>query len=33
MVERAEAIELPWVEKYRPAKLADVIGHEDITKK
>ena len=33
MVERAEAIELPWVEKYRPAKLADVIGHEDITKR
>jgi len=26
-------IDLPWVEKYRPAKLADVIGHDDITKR
>jgi len=24
-------IELPWVEKYRPATLSDVIGHEEIT--
>jgi len=26
-------IELPWVEKYRPARLADVIGHEEITRR
>jgi len=24
-------IELPWVEKYRPANLAEVVGHEEIT--
>lgn len=24
-------MELPWVEKYRPATLSDVIGHEEIT--
>jgi replication factor C small subunit len=24
-------IELPWVEKYRPTRLGDVIGHEEIT--
>lgn len=27
------SIELPWVEKYRPAKLKDVMGHEEITKR
>lgn len=26
-------IELPWVEKYRPKSLAEVIGHEEITKR
>jgi replication factor C small subunit len=24
-------IELPWVEKYRPANLSEVVGHEEIT--
>lgn len=23
---------LPWIEKYRPATLADLISHEDIVK-
>ena len=27
------SIELPWVEKYRPHTLNDVVGHEDITKR
>ncbi len=26
-------IELPWVEKYRPKNLSEVIGHEEITKR
>ena len=27
------SIELPWVEKYRPNTLSDVVGHTDITKR
>ena len=27
------SIELPWVEKYRPHGLSDVVGHTDITKR
>ena len=26
-----EAAQVPWVEKYRPSKLEDLVGHEDIT--
>ena len=26
-------IELPWVEKYRPKNLSEIIGHEEITKR
>jgi len=26
-------IELPWIEKYRPATLSDVVGHEEITRR
>ena len=26
-----EAAQMPWVEKYRPSKLEDLVGHEDIT--
>ena len=26
-----EAVQMPWVEKYRPSKLEDLVGHEDIT--
>lgn len=26
----AEAVQMPWVEKYRPAKLEDLVAHEDI---
>jgi replication factor C small subunit len=26
-------VELPWVEKYRPANLSEVVGHEEITKR
>jgi len=29
----ANEIELPWVEKYRPKNLSEVIGHEEITKR
>lgn len=25
-----ESIQMPWVEKYRPAKLEDLVAHEDI---
>ena len=25
-----DAVQLPWVEKYRPAKLEDLVAHEDI---
>ena len=27
------SMDLPWVEKYRPYTLKDVVGHEDITKR
>jgi len=27
------SMELPWVEKYRPNTIGDVVGHEDITKR
>ena len=26
-----ESAQVPWVEKYRPSKLEDLVGHEDIT--
>lgn len=26
----AESVQMPWVEKYRPAKLEDLVAHEDI---
>jgi len=26
-----EEAQIPWVEKYRPSKLEDLVGHEDIT--
>ena len=29
----SEKMNLPWVEKYRPGKLEDIIGHEDIIKR
>jgi replication factor C subunit 3/5 len=25
-----ESVQMPWVEKYRPAKLEDLVAHEDI---
>ena len=25
-----DAVQLPWVDKYRPAKLEDLVAHEDI---
>ncbi|MDD3159448.1 MAG: replication factor C small subunit [Candidatus ainarchaeum sp.] len=27
------SLELPWIEKYRPIKMENVVGHEDITKR
>jgi len=26
----SDAIQLPWVEKYRPARLEDLVAHDDI---
>ncbi len=31
MEEKAQGIELPWIEKYRPEKLSDVVGQKNIT--
>ena len=30
MISSDDSVQMPWVEKYRPAKLEDLVAHEDI---